>query len=332
MSLGPLMIDLAGVDLEPAEREMLRHPLVGGVILFSRNYQDRQQLLRLTAQLRALREPPLLIAIDHEGGRVQRCREGFTRLPPMRRLGQGWEQNAAEAIAAAEGIGFVLAAELREVGIDLSFAPVLDLDYGASTVIGDRAFHRHPQAVIALASALIEGMRKAGMAACGKHFPGHGYVPADSHLALPVDARSLAEMEEDLAPYRHLSLPAVMMAHVLYPVVDEWPASFSRRWVALLREHIGHRGVIFSDDLSMAGAASIGDVVARAQSAWEAGCDMLPVCNRPQDVVQLLDHWRPAKRPLPAMRLSPLYGKAVASALRQSPLYRRGVAACARLA
>lgn len=293
MNYGPLMADVAGTALTAAERETLRHPLVGGVILFARNYCDPAQLTALCAEIHALRSPPLLIAIDHEGGRVQRCREGFTRLPPMRTLGEAWNRDPAGAVAAAHDIGVTLASELRACGVDLSFTPVLDLDYGTSGVIGDRAFHRDPVAVIALAGALIEGLRAAGMACCGKHFPGHGFVTADSHLAIPVDERSWEELADDLLPYRELKLDAVMPAHVIYPQVDHRPAGFSPVWIGKLRKEFGHAGVIFSDDLSMEGASVAGGIVGRAQAAWEAGCDMMPVCNKPETVLELLDNWRP---------------------------------------
>lgn len=293
MNHGPLMIDVAGTVMTAAERERLKHPLVGGVILFARNYSDPQQLAALCADIHAARTPRLLIAIDHEGGRVQRCREGFTRLPAMRRLGEWWDRDAAAATAAARAIGFTLAAELRACGVDLSFTPVLDLDYGISSVIGDRAFHRDPEAVVALAGALIEGLHAAGMACCGKHFPGHGFVAADSHLAIPVDERSLDELADDLLPYRKLKLDAVMPAHVIFSRVDSRPAGFSPVWIDTLRHEFAHAGVIFSDDLSMEGASVAGGIVGRAQAAWDAGCDMLPVCNRPDSVAELLESWTP---------------------------------------
>ncbi len=290
---GPLMIDVGGLELTDLERERLRHPLVGGLILFARNYASREQLARLTAEVHALRTPPLLIAIDHEGGRVQRCREGFTRLPPMRRLGELWELNRPEALCAAQAIGFVLAAELRACGVDLSFTPVLDLDWGRSAVVGDRAFHRDPEAVCELAGALIEGLAAAGMSACGKHFPGHGWADADSHVALPVDPRTLAELAPDLEPYRRLKLAAVMPAHVVYSSIDDKTAGFSAYWNAVLRKALNYNGVIFSDDLSMHGASVAGDVTQRAQAAAAAGCDMLLVCNAPEAVGELLEKWQP---------------------------------------
>ncbi len=306
MSYGPLMVDVAGMELTAVDRETLCHPLVGGVILFARNYADPGQLTALCAEIHALRAPPLLIAIDHEGGRVQRCREGFTRLPPMRTLGEAWDRDPDTAVAAARDIGVTLAAELRACGVDLSFTPVLDLDYGASGVIGDRAFHRDPKVVVELAGALIEGLRAAGMASCGKHFPGHGFVRADSHLAIPVDERSWNELADDLLPYRELKLDAVMPAHVIYPQVDDRPAGFSPVWIGKLRKEFSHAGVIFSDDLSMEGASVAGGIVGRAQAAWAAGCDMMPVCNRPEMVAELLENWRPEADPQRGARIARL--------------------------
>ncbi len=329
---GPLMVDLAGPTIGAAERECLRHPLVGGVILFSRNYADPEQLTALCAEIHALRTPRLLIAIDHEGGRVQRCRAGFTRLPAMRRLGEWWDRDAAGALAAAQAIGCTLAAELRACGVDLSFTPVLDLDYGISGVIGDRAFHRDPAAVAALAGALIAGLRAAGMACCGKHFPGHGGVAADSHLAVPVDRRSLAEMADDLLPYRRLQLDAVMPAHVIYPQVDPRPAGFSPFWIAMLRSEFAHAGVIFSDDLSMEGASVAGGIVGRAATAWAAGCDMLPVCNRPEAVSELLAQWQPVSDPQRSTRIARLLPAQPAPARSELPrLCAAGRAACQAL-
>lgn len=327
--LGPLMIDIAGFALTALDRERLLHPLVGGVILFSRNFENIQQLSALCAQIHALRTPMLPIAVDHEGGRVQRFREGFTKLPAMRRLGAWWDRDKSAARAAAREAGFVLAAELRACGVDFSFTPVLDLDYENSAVIGDRAFHRSPQAVTELAGALIEGLRQAGMGACGKHFPGHGHVAADSHVAIPVDSRSLAELNEDMEPYRGLRLDAVMPAHVIYPVVDERPAGFSPRWVRMLREEFSCDGVVFSDDLSMEGASVAGDIVARAEAAWAAGCDMLLVCNAPDAVGELLERWQPDYDPVRSQRLErllPLEPALTWADLANHALYRRGVA------
>ena len=296
------MIDCAGIVLSDLERERLLHPLVGGVILFSRNYESPAQLEALCAEIHALREPRLPIAVDHEGGRVQRFREGFTRLPPMRKLGEWWQRDRNAALEAARGIGYVLAAELRARGVDFSFTPVLDLDWGRSGVIGDRAFHVDPLVVAGLAEALIEGLRAAGMGACGKHFPGHGWVEADSHVAIPVDERTLAAIEIDMQPYKTLKLDAVMPAHVIYPQVDSRPAGFSPVWIGKLRHDYKFDGVIFSDDLSMQGASVAGDIVARANAAWDAGCDMLLVCNAPDAVAELLARWQPLLDPLRAKR------------------------------
>ena len=291
--LGPVMLDLAGTQMSAAERELLRHPLVGGVILFSRNYRSPQQLGELTAAIRSLRKPELLIAVDHEGGRVQRFQEGFSRLPAMRRLGEAWDRDRAGALATACDIAYVLASELLACGVDFSFTPVLDVDFGASGVIGDRAFHSDPAAIAQLAAALIAGLREAGMASVGKHFPGHGHVRADSHLALPVDARRYAEIEAaDLVPYRELikhGLAAVMPAHVIYPEVDPRPAGFSPKWLQqILRAELGFDGMIFSDDLSMEGASVAGGVVERARAALAAGCDMVLLCNAPESAAGLL--------------------------------------------
>lgn len=293
MSHGPLVIDVAGLNLTNIERERLRHPQVGGVILFARNYRDPQQLEALCHDIHTLRFPPLLIAIDHEGGRVQRCREGFSRLPAMRQLGAYWDMSPHAAMETARMVGYVLAGELRACGVDLSFAPVLDLDWGRSGVIGDRAFHRNPQAVIELAGALIAGMRDAGMACCGKHFPGHGWVAADSHVALPIDERTFAAMSPDLMPFRNLPLDAIMPAHVIYPQVDSRTAGFSPVWIGKLRKEFCFNGVIFSDDLSMAGASVAGGIVERVQAAWDAGCDMLLVCNAPEAAAEVLARWHP---------------------------------------
>lgn len=288
---GPLMIDIAGTELTALDRERLCHPLVGGVILFSRNYVSVEQLTQLCADIHVLRTPCLLIAVDHEGGRVQRFREGFTRLPAPGLLGELWQTEPEKACQYATAIAYVLAAELRACGVDFSFTPVLDLNYGRSTVIGNRSLHRDPQVVTILARAVLEGLRVAGMAACGKHFPGHGFVTADSHVALPVDERSLAELAEDMQPYRDLRLDAIMPAHVIYPKIDHRPAGFSPVWFDILRTELGFSGVVFSDDLSMEGASVAGGILERANAAWGAGCDMLLVCNAPDTVAILLEKW-----------------------------------------
>jgi beta-N-acetylhexosaminidase len=334
LPLGPLMIDVAGLALSDVERERLCHPLVGGLILFGRNFESPQQLADLTAEVHALRSPALPIAIDHEGGRVQRCRTGFTRLPAMRRLGELWDQQPVVALLAARRIGYLLAVELRACGVDLSFTPVLDLDWGRSSVIGDRSFHGDPLAVIQLAGALIEGLHSAGMAACGKHFPGHGWVEADSHVDLPVDERRLDELAPDIEPYRQLKLDAVMPAHVIYRLVDASPAGFSRFWLNMLRDELGFDGVIFSDDLSMAGAGFAGGIVERCTAAWTAGCDLLLVCNSPDEVGELLANWRPLLDPARgkrAERLSPSVPALGWASLQEDANYLDGVATVTRL-
>jgi beta-N-acetylhexosaminidase len=315
MSLGPLMIDLAGTTVSAAERELLRHPLVGGVILFTRNYSGPDELTALVRAIHTARTPPLIIGVDQEGGRVQRFRPGFSLLPPARRVGHEFDLNARAGLNLARTLGWLMAAELRAHGVDISFAPCVDLDYGLSEVVGDRAFHASSEAVGQLAVAWMHGMRDAGMAATAKHFPGHGAVVADSHLTLPVDRRSLADLAPDLAPYRRLianGLPAIMAAHVLFPAVDPAPASLSSRWIRdVLRGELLFQGVVFADDLSMGGAAAAyGDVVTRARQALSAGCDMLPVCNNRAGVIELLDHLDVEPQPASSMRLVRLHGRA----------------------
>src|SRR5665647_1950734 len=297
----PLILDIAGLSLTDVDRRRLSNPLTGGMILFARNWQDRGQLARLCAEVTAIRDD-LLICVDHEGGHVQRFRtDGFTHLPPMRALGDLWMKDALAATNAATATGFVLGAELRACGVDFSFAPVLDLDWGESGVIGDRAFHRDPRVVALLAKSLMHGLLRAGMSNCGKHFPGHGFVRADSHTEIPVDRRSLkAILADDAAPYQWLntSLSSVMPAHVVYPKVDPRPAGFSSRWLNdVLRAKLGFGGAIFSDDLGMAGARLIdGRAVSyteAAVAALNAGCDMVLLCNQslqdPPAVDLLLD-------------------------------------------
>ena len=329
MSLGPVMVDVSGLALTDDDRRRLLNPLTGGVILFTRNYRSSAQLIALTAEIRALRSPHLLIAVDHEGGRVQRFREGFTVLPAMRALGRIWQRNAEQARHLAQDCGYVLAAELRAHGVDLSFTPVLDLDYGASTVIGDRAFHSQAEVVADLAHALMIGLKAAGMGSVAKHFPGHGYVRADSHLAVPVDERSLREIEQaDLIPFARLiadGVPGIMPAHVIYPAVDSLPAGFSAYWLQrVLRQQLGFDGVIFSDDLSMAGASVAGGMVARAQAALDAGCDMVLVCNNPSAADQVLDGLNWQKPALSIVRMARLHGQAHPlgmTALHEQPRY-----------
>lgn len=293
MGLGPVMVDVAGTVLTDEDRQRLSHPFVGGVILFARNYESPKQLAQLTAEIHALRSPALLIAVDHEGGRVQRFREGFTRIPPMRELGKIWDEHPKRARHLAQQAGYVLASELRACGVDFSFTPVLDVDFGSSEVIGDRAFHSDPQAIAELAHSLLQGLRQGGMPTVGKHFPGHGFVAADSHLEIPVDERSYTDIELcDLIPFRQMvdyGMTAVMPAHVIYPKVDPNPAGFSELWLKkVLRGELGFEGCIFSDDLSMEGATVAGNVVQRADAALQAGCDMVLVCNRPDLADELL--------------------------------------------
>jgi beta-N-acetylhexosaminidase len=293
-ALGPVMLDVGGLELAADEREMLAHPLVGGVILFARNYASPAQLRALTGAIHAVRNPALLIAVDHEGGRVQRFIDGFTRLPPMRTLGRLYDREPGLAANLAGAIGVVLAAELRAHGVDFSFAPVLDIDFGSSSVIGDRAFHSTAAGVAALATGLVAGLARMGMGAVGKHFPGHGYVRADSHHEVPVDSRGLAAIEaDDLAPYRALvgkGLAGVMPAHVIYPQVDARPAGFSPVWLKdMLRGRLGFEGIVFSDDLSMEGASVAGGIVERGYAALDAGCDMVLACNAREAARRLLD-------------------------------------------
>jgi beta-N-acetylhexosaminidase len=313
MTLGPLMIDLTGPRIDAEERELLRHPLVGGVILFTRNFVDSEQLTALVAGIHAARTPPLIVAVDHEGGRVQRFRSTFSVLPAARRIGREFDGDARAGLNLARRMGWLMAAELRAHGVDHSFAPCVDLDYGVSGVIGDRAFHARADAVAQLASAYVHGMRDAGMAATAKHFPGHGAVHADSHHSLPVDRRALADLADDLAPYRRLidgGLPAVLAAHVLFPAVDSRPASASSRWIReILRQDLHFQGAVFADDLSMGGAATEGDIVARAERALAAGCDMLPICNDRAAVVTALDRLKVGAAPASNVRIVRLRGR-----------------------
>jgi beta-N-acetylhexosaminidase len=289
------MVDIGGTDLTSEDVRVLSHPMVGSVILFSRNYRDPAQLSALTAAIREIRSPQLLIAVDHEGGRVQRFREGFTRLPASRLLGRRFDAERRKGLSLAQSVGWLMAAELRAVGVDFSFAPCIDLDYGVSEIIGDRAFNSDADAVAALGVAYMTGMRDAGMAACAKHFPGHGAVVADSHTDLPVDRRAFVDMEADVRPYRLMiqnNVASIMAAHVVYSSVDQLPASLSRRWITdILRGELGFHGCVFADDLSMAGAASCGGILRRVQLAFAAGCDVLPICNDRQAVLSVLEHF-----------------------------------------
>lgn len=288
-----LMLDIGGTELSAEDKELLAHPGTGGLIFFSRNFESREQITALVQAVRTQRDD-ILIAVDQEGGRVQRFRDGFTRLPPMRRLGESYERDANRAVQQSKQLGLLMAAELVVCGIDISFAPVLDVDFGQSSIIGDRSFHADAKKVVALAGAFIDGMAAAGMAATGKHFPGHGFVQADSHLELPVDERSYDEIERtDMVPFKALAdkLSGIMPAHVVYQQVDPSPAGFSAYWLqAVLRKQLGFNGVIFSDDLAMEGAAIAGSYAQRADAALSAGCDMVLVCNHRCGAVEVLQY------------------------------------------
>jgi len=332
------MLDLAGTALTGEERDMLRHPLTGGVILFSRNYESPAQLIALTAEIHALRDPHVLIAVDHEGGRVQRFREGFTVLPPAARFGEIHDNDPDRARELARIGGWLLAAELRAAGVDFSFTPVLDLGRNVSVVIGDRALHRSPDVIAELAHAMMNGLHQAGMEAVGKHFPGHGSIAADSHETVPIDGRAFADIEmEDMVPFERMiryGLAAIMPAHVIYPAVDDRPAGFSPVWLReILRRQMGFEGVIFSDDLSMAGAVVAGDYTERAHAALAAGCDMLVVCNDAGGAVQILDNLGDWNEPASAMRLTRMHGRPAPgrAALRADEKWQKAAAAISAL-
>jgi beta-N-acetylhexosaminidase len=337
----PLIIDIAGLSLAKADRRRLRHPLTGGIILFARNWKDRTQLEKLCADIKDIRDD-LLICVDHEGGRVQRFRtDGLTHLPPMRALGEQWMQDQLAATNAATACGYVLGAELRACGVDFSFTPVLDLDFGESSVIGDRAFGRDPRVVSLLAKSLMHGLLQSGMANCGKHFPGHGFVKADSHTDIPVDTRTLkAILKDDAAPYEWLNttLSSVMPAHVIYPKVDARPAGFSSQWLNfILRSQLGFGGAIFSDDLSMAGARMLdGQEVSYTEAAiaaLNAGCDMVLLCNDPRAQDTMLEGLeRRLVAATLAKRLERVRGKAISTAaLKANTAYLAATESLARV-
>ena len=314
MSLGPIMLDLRGTRLEADEREMLAHPLTGGVILFSRNYESPQQLTGLIDDIHAVRDPRLLVAVDHEGGRVQRFRDGFSHLPANRLIGRCYDGNPHLGTELAEKTGWLMAVELRAVGVDFSFAPVLDLDKSISNVIGDRSFHKNPETVSVLAQAYIRGMKRAGMAAVGKHFPGHGSVAEDSHHAVPYDPRHYEDIQmDDVVPFErmiHAGLAAIMPAHVIYPEIDGKPAGFSSVWLkGILRYQLGFQGAIFSDDVDMAGAEIAGDHVERATAAIAAGCDMVLICNNQDAAIRILDNMDVEIKPQSQARLIRMHGR-----------------------
>ncbi|TVO70508.1 beta-N-acetylhexosaminidase [Sedimenticola selenatireducens] len=332
MSHGPLMLDIAGFELTQLEREMLLHPVAGGVILFSRNFQSPQQIKTLVSEIHGLREPPLLIAVDQEGGRVQRFREGFSRLPPAAWFGELNKQNSKKAKSIAQKIGWLMAAELRSVGVDFSFAPVLDLGFGKSSVIGDRAFDRKPLVVAELAHAWMMGVHEAGMAAVGKHFPGHGWVSGDSHCELPIDHRRLGDiMMEDLLPFQRMidyGMEAIMPAHVIYDHIDPKLAGFSKYWLQdVLRKQLNFQGVIFSDDLTMAAAEEAGGYAQRAHAALNAGCDMVLVCNNSAGASEVLEALGDYNNPAAQMRLIRMHGRKAQhrEVLHMDPRWRESV-------
>ncbi len=312
MSLGPLMIDLRGKTLAADEREWLQSPLVGGVILFTRNFESVEQLARLVAEIHAARQPPLLVTVDQEGGRVQRFRAPFVRLPPFRALGRLYDEERDLALKVAGACGWVMAAELRAVGVDLSFTPCVDLDRGLAEVIGDRALHREPAVVAALARRFAAGAKKGGMAVTAKHFPTHAGAHSDSHTEFAVDKRELAELDDDLKPYRDLianGLSGVMVAHVSFPGIDTRPASMSSWWIGYLRGELGFKGAVISDDLSMTGAAVVGSAAERVRLALEAGCDLVLLCNAPEQVPGVLDALQGYVNPSAQLRLTRLHGR-----------------------
>ena len=308
------MLDLEGVELTEEEREILKNPLVGGVILFTRNFSSVEQIHELVKAIHAVRDPRLLIGVDHEGGRVQRFRDGFSSLPAARHFGEVYDSDPRKALSLAEKAGWLMAAELRAVEIDFSFAPILDVDAGVSEVIGDRAFHSDEKIIVELAHAYMNGMNNAGMAATGKHFPGHGHVAADSHTAIPVDEREYNDIyARDIIPFKrmiHHGLAAIMPAHVIYPKVDKHPAGFSKIWLQdILRKRLGFQGVIFSDDLDMQGASVAGKTYTdRADAALGAGCDMALICNNRQGAIEILDNLQDTNDPVAHLRLARMHG------------------------
>lgn len=292
--MGPVILDLIGTELNQEEKELLQHPHVGGIILFTRNYHDPEQLVQLCRSIRLTRKSPLLITVDHEGGRVQRFRDGFTRLPSMGQIGATYKDKPDLARRMAESCGWIMAAELLAVGIDLSFAPVLDLNKDNNPAIGDRGFDSDPAIIAELAKAVVRGMNSAGMAATGKHFPGHGSVNLDSHKTIPVDSRTLKTVtENDMRPFAELikaGIQAIMPAHIIFPEIDKMPVGFSPIWLQdILRKQLQFSGVIFSDDLNMEGAGFVGGYLDRAVHALDAGCDMVLICNNPAGAIQIID-------------------------------------------
>ncbi len=314
MSLGPVMLDLVGTSISASEREMLLHPQTGGVILFTRNFESYDQLKSLVDEIHSLRTPHLLVAVDHEGGRVQRFRDGFTHIPAAATYAHGYKRDKRKARELSHECGWLMAAECRAAGIDMSFAPVLDKGIGVSGVIGDRAFHASPEVIADLANAFMSGMSDAGMSATGKHFPGHGCVKEDSHISHPVDKRELNElMLDDMIAFERMirfGLAAIMPAHVVYPAVDSKPAGYSSIWLQqILRKQLGFQGVIFSDDLSMEAAGVVGGFSERARAALHAGCDMVLVCNHTAEAELVLESLEGYSNPASQMRLIRMHGR-----------------------
>lgn len=331
------MLDIEAVALTPADRDLLREPAVGGVILFSRNYESPGQVADLVAEIRGLRSPALLIAVDHEGGRVQRFRKGFTAIPPMGRLGQEYDSDPAVALKSVRLAGWLIASELRAAGIDLCFAPCVDLDWGVSEVIGNRSFHRKPDVVGELAAEFCRGLRSAGMAAVAKHFPGHGAVVADSHLELPVDRREYGDVLDDMRPYDKLIsnglIAGVMLAHVIYQEMNDLPAGFSNFWIDReLRSRLGFGGAVFCDDLSMQATAAYGSMRRRARRALDAGCDMILVCNNRAAALRAVSTLNDYSNPLSLVRLARLHGtgQVTSESLRASEEWQAANSALAR--
>lgn len=313
--IGPVILDLVGTELTPDEHELLQHPLIGGVILFTRNYQSPQQIAELCLTIRQAKKQPFLIAVDHEGGRVQRFRSGFTRIPSMGLIGQLYESSPQKGLEMSEACGWVMASELLASGINLSFAPVLDLDKKNNPVVGDRAFHRDPKIIITLAKAFIKGMHQAGMAATGKHFPGHGSVQIDSHVGSPVDERDWETIAaDDLIPFAeliHSGISAIMPAHIIFPKIDDKAVGFSKIWLQdILRRQLNFSGVIFSDDLNMKGAdITPGSYAGRAQAALAAGCDMILICNNRPAAIEIIEHLPHDKHAVEQGKYKTLLGK-----------------------
>ena len=340
LPLGSLIVDVPGKELDPEDREVLAHPLVGGLILFTRNYESPEQLVELIRQVHQIRTPSLAVCVDQEGGTVQRFRTGFTRLPAARALGGLYRKDREHAYRVCTHMGWLMAAELRAVGIDISFAPVVDLDWGTSEVIGGRAFHREPYIVSELASRYIAGMHKAGMKSVIKHFPGHGHVHEDSHKDMPVDRRSFQEIRGgDLVPFDHLATAyneGLMTAHVIFPEVDKVPVTFSHEWLQhVLRGQMNFSGVVFSDDLNMHAAHLHEDIESRVRAAFQAGCDVALLCNNRPAVIEVLEHLKEYRNPVASLRLFRMRGAPEVESfqeLRQMPMWKEAVELAARYA